>query len=40
MNMAYSISSKAEVERRAREMGMVYPGEEKVLEAQPQEVGK
>ncbi|MDY0256578.1 hypothetical protein [Gudongella oleilytica] len=38
MNMSYSVQSAAEVERKAREMGMLYPDEIKVIEAQPQEV--
>ncbi|MDX9916838.1 MAG: hypothetical protein RBT15_02330 [Gudongella sp.] len=40
LNLAHSVMLKADVETRARAMGMVYPGEEKVLEAEHSEVGK
>ncbi len=38
MNLVYGLGQERNVERIAREMGMVYPGEVRVLETEPEEV--
>ena len=38
MNLVYGLGMERNVERLAREMGMVYPGEIRVLDSEPEEV--